>query len=135
MDTYASEGLSKIFCLYCVCIVYAVAMTNHENRSFSLQTFLHFYKIRHKVFYSRKLVNFFLSKGGSSLVHSKNRNITGKECPNFEGDGWKYRNIVGKCQFFPKAPSISLIFLWVVIHFIAVIYCILNLTNSFREDW
>ena len=38
-------------------------------------------------------------------------------------------------SFFPEALPISLIFLWVVIHFIAVIYCILNLTNSFREDW
>ena len=35
----------KIFCLYCVGIVYAVAMTSHENRSFSFQTFLHLPKI------------------------------------------------------------------------------------------
>ena len=35
---------------------------------------------------------------------------------------------------FFKAPLIFLIFLWVVKHFIAVIYCKLNLTDSFRED-
>ena len=32
----------KDFGLYCVCIVYAVAMKTHENRSFSFQTLLHF---------------------------------------------------------------------------------------------
>ena len=46
-----------------------------------------FYKIRHKIFNSSKLVNFFLSEGGPSLVHSKNINFIGRECPNFEG-GW-----------------------------------------------
>ena len=33
-----------------------------------------------------------------------------------------------------KHPDFSN-FLWVVIHFIAVIYCILNSANYFREDW
>ena len=42
--------------------------------------------------------------------------------------------IVAKMSFFPNAPPISLIFLWVIIHLIAVIYFMLNLTNSFRED-
>ena len=41
----------------------------------------------------------------------------------------------GKMSFFPKALPLSLIVLWVVVHFIAVITCILDLTNSFREDW
>ena len=86
-------------------------MTNHENRSFSLQTFLHFLKIHNKIFNSSKLVNFFSSEGGPSLAHYKNINFIGKECPNCEGDGWKYRNMVGKCQFFPKLPLIFLFFL------------------------
>ena len=73
------------FCLYCGCIVYAVAMTSLENGSFSLQTFLHFFKLHHKIFNSSKLVNFFLSKGDPSLAHSKNINFKGRECPNFEG--------------------------------------------------
>ena len=127
MDTYASERVSQnSFCPYWVCIIHAVVLTSHENRSFSFQTFLHFFlKIHHKIFNSSKLVNLFLSEGGPSLAHSKIINFIGRECPNLEGDGWKYRDIMEKCQFFPKAPPISLIFLWVVIHFIAVIYCIL----------
>ena len=32
---------------------------------------------------------------------------------------------------FPKAPPISRIFLWVVVHFIVVVCCILDLTNFF----
>ena len=56
----------KNVCLYCVCIVYAVAMTSHENRSFSLQTFFTFLKIHHKIFNSSKPVNLFLSEGGPS---------------------------------------------------------------------
>ena len=100
VDTYASESLSKNFLSYCICIVYAVAMTTHENRSFSFQTCLHFLKIYHKIFNSSKLVNFFLSEGGPNLDHSKNRNFIGTECLNFEGDGWKYRDIVGKMSIF-----------------------------------
>ena len=79
----------NFFCLYCVCIVYAVAMTNHGNRSFFFQTFFTFFKIHHKIFNSSKLVNFFLSEGCLSLAHSKNINFIGRECPNFEGGGWK----------------------------------------------
>ena len=43
---------------------------------------------------------------------------------------------VGKnVMFFLKNPDL-LKFLWVVIHFIAVVYYILNVrTNYFREDW
>ena len=83
-----------------------------------------------------KLVNFFLAVSCPSLAHSKNINFIGRKCPNLRGDGCKYRDTVGKnVILFSKAPPISLIFLWVVKHFIAVIYCILNLTNSFREDW
>ena len=49
--------------------------------------------------------------------------------------GWVgVRDIVGKMSFFLKHPQFPS-FLWVVVHFIAVIYCILDLTNSFREDW
>ena len=40
-----------------------------------------------------------------------------------------------KCHFFAKAPLISQILLWVELHSIAVICCVLNLTNSFKEDW
>ena len=90
----------KIFCLYCICIFYAVATKSHENKSFSFQTFLHFLKIHHKIFNSSKLVNFFLSGGGPSPAHSKNINFIGRECPNFEGDGWKYRDMVGKMSIF-----------------------------------
>ena len=83
-----------------------------------------------------KLVNFFLAVSCLCLAHSKNINFIGWKCPNLRGDGCKYRDTVGKnVILFSKAPLISPIFLWVVKHFIAVIYCILNLTNSFREDW
>ena len=77
----------QFFCLYCVCIVYAVAITSHENRSFAFQIFLDFLKIHHRIFNSSKLVNFFLSEGGPSLANSKNINFVERECPNFEG-GW-----------------------------------------------
>ena len=66
--------------------------------------------IHQKIFTSSKLVNFFLCEDGPSLAHSKNINFIGRECPNFEGDGWKYRDSGKNCQFFPKAPPISLIF-------------------------
>ena len=36
-------------------------------------------------------------------------------------------------SFFPRARPASQL-LWVVIHFIVVVYCILNLTDSFGED-
>ena len=68
------------------------------------------FKIHPNIFNSSKLVNLFLSEGGPGLAHSKNMNFIGRECSNFEGDGLKYWNIVGRCQFFPKAPPISLIF-------------------------
>ena len=87
-------------------------------------------KIRHR---SSKFVNFIFAVGCLSLDHSKNINIIGRECPNFEGDGWMHGDIVGKMLVFPKAPLMSLIFLWVVAQFIAVTYCILNFTNSFRK--
>ena len=75
----------KIFCLYCVCIVYAVAMTSHENRNFPLQTFLYFLKIHHKIFNSVQLFLKFLFTQA------------------FEGDEWKYKDIVGKnVNFFLK---------------------------------
>ena len=77
----------KDFCLYCVCIVYAVSMTTHENRSFPLQTFFSSFKNHHKIFNSCKLVNFFSSEGGPSLAHSKHITFIGEKCPNFEG-GW-----------------------------------------------
>ena len=70
-----------------------------------------FLKIHHKIFNSSKLVNFFLSESGPSLAHSRNINFIGRECPNFEGDEWKYRDIVGKMSIFPKASPISLSFL------------------------
>ena len=83
--------------------VYTVAVTTHENRSFSFQTFYTFLKIHHKIFNSSKLVNFFLSEGGPSLAYPKNINFIGRECPNFEGNGWKYRDISGiNVSFFPK---------------------------------
>ena len=47
--------------------------------------------------------------------------------------GWKYGDKVEKRPFFPKAPPISQIFLWVVGHFINVISCILYLTNFSRK--
>ena len=76
-----------------------------------------------------KLVNFFLAVIWPSRAHSKNINFIGWKCPNLKGDG--YRDTVGKnVILFSKASLISLIFLWVVKHFIVVIYCILNLTNS-----
>ena len=77
----------KTSCLYCVCIVYAVAMTSHENRSFSLQTFLTVLEFIIKSLIQEKLVNFFLSEGGPNLAHSININLIKKECPNFE-EGW-----------------------------------------------
>ena len=89
------------------------------------------FKIHHKIFKSSKLVNFVLSEGGPSLAHSKNINFIGRECLNFERNGCKYRDIVGKMSIFSSSTPNFPNFLWVVIHFIAVIY----LTNSFREDW
>ena len=78
----------KSFCLYCVCIVYAVAMISHKNRRLSFQTFLHFFfKFIIKSLIHSKIVNFFLSEGCPSLAHSKNINFIGKECSNLEGDG------------------------------------------------
>ena len=59
-------------CLYCVCIVYAVAMTNYENRSFSFQT-SYFLKNSSQSLNLSKPVNFFLCEGGPSLAHSKNK--------------------------------------------------------------
>ena len=56
-------------------------------------------------------------------------NFIGREHPNFEGHSGKNVNVS------LKTPPIFLIFLWVVIHFLAVIYCILNLTNSFRDHF
>ena len=100
----------KSFCLYCVCIVYAVAMTSHENRSSSFQTFLHFLKVHHKIFNSSKFVNVFLCGGGLYLAHSKNINCVGRSARIWRGDGWKYGDTVGKMSIFYKALSISLYF-------------------------
>ena len=76
---------------------------------------------------------------GSRLPKScpfQNINFIGRKFSNFEGDGWKYSDIVGKnVIFFLKHPRFFLICLWVVIHFKVVISCVLDLTNSFREDW
>ena len=68
-----------------------------------------FLKIDHKIFNSGELVNFFLSDGGPSLAHSKNINCIGS-VRILRGDGWKYRDIMGKMSIFPKAPLISLTF-------------------------
>ena len=59
-----------------------------------------FFKIHHKIIHLSKLVNFFLSEGNPSLAHSKNINFIGRECPDFEEVGWKYRDIVGKRSIF-----------------------------------
>ena len=67
-----------------------------------------FLKSHHKILDSSKLVNFFLSEGGLS------------ECPNFEGDGWKYKVNVEKRQFFQSTPDFPY-FLQVVIHFLHLI--------------
>ena len=48
---------------------------------------------------------------------------------------------MAKMSIFPKAYPIFLIFLWMGggggggILFISVTYCILNLTNYFKDDW
>ena len=39
-DEMGTPGMKWV---YCIGIVYAVAMASHENRSFSFQTFLHFF--------------------------------------------------------------------------------------------
>ena len=67
--------------------------------SFPFQTFLLSLKNHQKIFNSNKLVNFFSSEGLPSLADSKNMNFIGRECPNFERDRWKHRDIVGKCNF------------------------------------
>ena len=66
-----------------ICIVYTVVITTHENNSISSQTFIHF-QIHHEIFNSSKLVNFFLCEGGPSLAHSRNINVIGRECLNFD---------------------------------------------------
>ena len=126
----------KFFCQYCFCIVYAVhvAMTSHKTGVSLSRLSCTFFKIYHKIFNSSKLVNFFYLKIAQVLLIPKT-NFLARESRILKGNGWKHRDIVGKMSVFPKAPPISLIFLWVLIHFIAVIYCILNLTNYFREDW
>ena len=58
-----------------------------------------------------KTCQFVLALRCPNLAHSKNINFIGTECPNFEGDGWKYRDIMAKCHFVPKTPLISLIFM------------------------
>ena len=87
MDTYASEGLSKIFLsilrLYCL----SYCHDKPRKQEFLFADFPYFLKIHHKILYSSKLVNFFLFEGGPSLAHSKNINFIGRECSNFE-EGW-----------------------------------------------
>ena len=93
--------------------------------------------MHHEIFSSSKLVNFFLSEGGPSLAHSKNINFTGRECQNFEREWEEVQGHSGENVSFSQSTPDFPNFIWVVIHFIAVIYCILNilnLTNSFRED-
>ena len=75
----------KIFCLYCLCIVYAVAITSQEVLFPDFVTL--FLKFIIKSLIHDKLVNFFLAAGCPSIAHSKNINFTGRKCPNFEG-GW-----------------------------------------------
>ena len=51
-----------------------------------------------------KLVNLFLAVSCLSLAHSKNK-LHRVEVPEFEGDGCKYRDTVGKMSFcFLKHP-------------------------------
>ena len=88
----------KIFCLYCFCTVYAVAMTSHENRRFSFQTLSHS-KFNIKSLIHSKVVSFFSAAGCQSLVHSKNINFIGRECPNFEGMGGSIGTWWEKCHF------------------------------------
>ena len=53
--------------------------------------------------------------------------------PEFGGDWRRSVGKEGKNVIFPKAPLIFPTFLWVVVHFITVKSCILDLINSFRE--
>ena len=90
----------KTFCLYCFCIVYTVAMTNHENRRFSFQTCYTFSKIHHKIVHSWQTCKFlFSSKVPKSCSFQKHK-LHRVEAPEFEGDGCKYRDTVGKNVIF-----------------------------------
>ena len=107
------------------------AMTSDENMRFSFQTSLLFFQtFIIKSLIQRKLVNFFLA--------FQNITFIGREwvaAQIFRVDGWKYRDIVGKMSFFFLKHLNFPNFLWMLVHFIAVIYFILNLTDSFRKDW
>ena len=72
--------ISEKFCPYCVCIVYAVAVTSHENRNDFLTFSL---KFIYKIFNSSKHVNFFLFEGGLSLAHSKKNKFDREGVPEF----------------------------------------------------
>ena len=110
MDTYACEGLSKIFFVYIVLYCLRCCHDRPSKQEALFPDFITlFLKFIIKSLIHSRLVNFCLAVGCPSLAHSKNINFIGRECPNFREDGWKYRDIVGKCHFFPKAPLISLI--------------------------
>ena len=105
MDTYASEGLSKMFLpillLYC-------SHFCHDNLWKQEVLFpdfiILFLKFIIKSLIHCKLVNFFLAVDCLSLANFKNINFVGREYSDIEGDGWKYRGLAGKLSFFFVNP-------------------------------
>ena len=67
-----------------------------------------------------------MTVGCPSPAHSKNINFIGSECPNFEGMDGSVGTSRETMSLFPKSLPISVIFLWALKHFIAVIYTVEN---------
>ena len=60
-----------------------------------------------------KLDNLFSSVGCPARAHSNIINLIGRELPNFEGDGWKARDIVRKnIIFFLSTPDFAIFCGW-----------------------
>ena len=96
-----------IFCIAFVLftLLHAVAMKTGGSLSrisYSLS------KIHHKIFNLCQTCQFFSSLSCPSLADSKTINLIGRECSNFEGDGWNYRDSEKNVIFFLKHPRLPL---------------------------
>ena len=92
VDTYGSDGLSKIFCLYSLCIAYTLFL-KFIITSLILKQIRQIYCTRLPMYCSFRRHKFH--RGSAQILRR---------------DEWKYKDKVKKCHFFPKAPPISVIF-------------------------
>ena len=75
----------KNFCLYCLCIFYAVANDKPQKQEVLFLDFVTlFLEFIIKFLIHCKLVSFFLAVGCPSLAYSKNTNFIERECQHFE---------------------------------------------------